>query len=51
MQLHYLEGSVAHLEQLIEISKKTFADAFEKDNDPDDFEAYINFAFDKHKNE
>lgn len=32
---------------LIDISRKTFVDAFEKDNDPIDFITYINEAFEK----
>ncbi len=35
------------LEVLLEISLKTFIDAFEKDNDPIDFEEYITAAFSK----
>ncbi len=37
------------LDGLVEISKKTFVDAFEKDNDPEDFETYINTAFNREK--
>lgn len=31
----------------MEISRKTFVDAFEKDNDPLDFKTYVNLAFAK----
>ncbi|NHF59153.1 GNAT family N-acetyltransferase [Flavobacteriaceae bacterium TP-CH-4] len=34
------------LGELVEISKKTFADAFEAANDPEDFRNYLDFAFD-----
>ena len=34
-----------NLESLAKLSEKTFKDAFEKDNNPDDFEEYINKAF------
>ncbi len=37
------------LDELLQISKKTFVDAFEKDNDPEDFNAYITTAFDRKK--
>lgn len=37
------------LDELIHISKKTFIDAFEKDNDPVDFNSYITIAFDRKK--
>jgi len=36
-----------HLESLVDISRKTFIDAFEKDNDPTDFHIYVNKAFSK----
>lgn len=37
------------LHTLVKISKETFVAAFEKDNDPDDFKAYIQKAFDPQK--
>ncbi|MGB6150388.1 MAG: GNAT family N-acetyltransferase [Pricia sp.] len=37
------------LDRLAEISRKTFVDAFETDNNPDDFKAYIDSAFKKDK--
>jgi len=47
MQLHFQKCILSDLDQLIDISKKAFVDAFEKDNDPEDFKAYINIAFAK----
>jgi ribosomal protein S18 acetylase RimI-like enzyme len=38
---------VEDLNILVEISRNTFIDAFEKDNDPNDFRDYINNAFSK----
>ena len=35
--------------QLATISRTTFIDAFEKDNDPEDFKAYIDYAFEGSK--
>lgn len=37
--------TTADLEALVQISLRTFVDAFEKDNDPDDFKAYTTMAF------
>ena len=37
------------MDDLALISKKTFVDAIEKDNDPGDFKSYIDFAFEKEK--
>lgn len=47
MQLHFQECTHADLNTLVEITRKTFVDAFEKDNDPEDFNTYIDKAFDK----
>ncbi len=33
--------------QLLQLARRTFVEAFEKDNDPEDFRAYINEAFAK----
>lgn len=33
------------LDALVQISQKTFSEAFEKDNDPGDFQAYLKKAF------
>lgn len=45
MSIRFEKCGSADLDQLIEISRTTFVDAFEKDNDPDDFRAYIENAF------
>lgn len=45
MNLSYKICELEDLEVLVEISRNTFIDAFEKDNDPDDFRHYINEAF------
>ncbi|MFK7813274.1 MAG: GNAT family N-acetyltransferase [Maribacter sp.] len=47
MSLSFQKCSFSDLDNLIEISRKTFVDAFEKDNDPIDFKNYINVAFEK----
>lgn len=47
MQLHFQKCALSDLERLVEISKTTFVAAFEKDNDPADFKAYIRIAFGK----
>ena len=39
--------TVADLDQLIHVSKSTFADAFEKLNTPEDFKLYTDKAFNK----
>ena len=49
MQLVFKKCSVNDLDQLVQISKSTFIDAFEADNNPDDFKVYIDFAFNKSK--
>jgi ribosomal protein S18 acetylase RimI-like enzyme len=46
MELDFRKCTGYDLKQLIEIAKTTFVDAFEKDNNPADFKAYINSAFD-----
>ena len=45
MALHFRECDGTDLDTLVNISKRTFSDAFEKDNDPEDFQAYIHKAF------
>ncbi len=45
MELEYRKCTYADLEQLTQISKRTFIEAFEKDNDPVDFKNYIEKAF------
>jgi ribosomal protein S18 acetylase RimI-like enzyme len=49
MQLVFKKCSINDLDQLVQISKSTFIDAFEADNNSDDFEAYIDFVFNKSK--
>ena len=49
MQLVFKKRSINDLDQLVQISKSTFIDAFEADNNPDDFKVYIDFAFNKSK--
>ncbi len=49
MQLLFQKCTPSSLDQLVQISKRTFVDAFEKDNNPEDFTAYVDFAFDKNK--
>lgn len=45
MCLHFKKCTLLKLNQLVEISRQTFVDAFEKDNDPEDFKAYVDSAF------
>lgn len=45
MSLTYRKCTNADLDTLIRISKETFSAAFEKDNDPEDFQAYLKKAF------
>jgi ribosomal protein S18 acetylase RimI-like enzyme len=47
MNLSYKICSQSNLQELVEISRKTFISAFEKQNNPEDFKAYINKAFSK----
>jgi len=47
MSLRFQKCTFSDLDQLIGISKKTFVDSFEKDNDPEDFRNYIKSAFEK----
>jgi ribosomal protein S18 acetylase RimI-like enzyme len=47
MPIRYKKCTLLDLHDLIRISKKTFVDAYEKDNDPEDFNSYIDFAFDE----
>tara|TARA_R110002167_G_scaffold206691_4_gene410733 strand:- start:452 stop:985 length:534 start_codon:yes stop_codon:yes gene_type:complete len=49
MLLRLQQCGLEYLDDLLHISKKTFVDAFEKDNAPDDFKTYINDAFDRDK--
>ncbi len=47
MPLHFKKCTSRELDELVEISRKTFVDSFEKDNDPEDFKNYIEAAFEK----
>ena len=49
MPLYLRECDNADLDTLVNISKNTFAAAFEKDNDPEDFQSYIEEAFHPNK--
>jgi ribosomal protein S18 acetylase RimI-like enzyme len=44
MELTLHHCSIADLERLVLISRKTFTDAFAAQNDPEDFEHYLNTA-------
>lgn len=44
--LNYKKCDLNDLDLLIDISKKTFIEAYEKTNNPEDFKIYINSAFD-----
>ncbi|MGC1514199.1 MAG: GNAT family N-acetyltransferase [Maribacter sp.] len=45
MELIYKACTSEDLKQLAEVSKQTFTEAFEKDNDPEDFRSYVETAF------
>jgi ribosomal protein S18 acetylase RimI-like enzyme len=45
MNLHLAKCTNTDLDKLISISRETFIDAFEKQNNPDDFKAYMKNAF------
>ena len=45
MTLTFKQCTIHDLDALISISRDTFIEAFEKDNNPDDFEKYIAEAF------
>lgn len=49
MRLRLYKCQPSDLVQLSVISRKTFREAFEADNDPEDFKAYMDFAFNKTK--
>ncbi len=49
MDIKFQRCTASDLDSLVAISRTTFIDAFEKDNDPKDFKAYIDFAFDENK--
>ena len=45
MELEFRKCTLSDLKVLVHISKSTFSESFEKDNDPDDFRKYIDSAF------
>lgn len=47
MPLRFQKCTLSDIDQLVEISRTTFVNSFEKDNDPEDFKNYIDAAFDK----
>lgn len=49
MQLSFQPCDLSNLDLLVSISKETFVAAFEKDNDPDDFQHYMETAFSRKK--
>ncbi|NJB71562.1 ribosomal protein S18 acetylase RimI-like enzyme [Saonia flava] len=49
MVISCIKCTEEHLQKLVEISKSTFSEAFEAENDPEDFESYMDFAFKEDK--
>jgi len=47
MNFSFKKCNINDLDRLLEVSRTAFIDAFEKDNNPDDFKDYINSAFSK----
>ena len=47
MNLTFKKCTLSDLDMLTNISRQTFIDAFEKDNNPEDFKTYIDVAFSK----
>ncbi len=47
MSLTYHKCNLKDIDGLVKISKETFIDTFEKDNNPEDFKNYIDNAFSK----
>lgn len=45
MSLTFRKCTHTDLDTLVQISRETFSEAFEKDNDPEDFKAYLQKAF------
>ena len=45
--MKFRKCTIADIESLVQISLRTFADAFEQDNNPEDFKAYTTKAFSK----
>ena len=49
MNLSFKKCTIKDLDRLVEISRVTFVNAFEKHNNPEDFNSYLNAAFNKEK--
>ncbi len=49
MTVIYRKCDLNDLTELCEIAKRTFIDAFEKDNNPEDFNVYVTAAFSKER--
>jgi len=49
MQLVFDKCSLSDLDQIVQIAKSTFIDAFEADNDDEDFQTYIASTFSRSK--
>lgn len=47
MHLQFKKCTLSDLNALVQISNKTFVDAFEKDNNPTDFKEYVDIAFEE----
>ena len=47
MNLSFKKCDIKNLDELVEISRITFINAFEKDNNPEDFNNYMRSAFSK----
>lgn len=47
MKLDFVPCQLSDLEHLISVSKMTFTNAFKEQNNPDDFNSYIDQAFDR----
>lgn len=45
MELRLQKCEIQELDFLVDLSRKTFVDAFKEDNNPEDFENYLDFAF------
>ena len=49
MNLSFKKCTIKDLDRLVEISSNTFVNAFEKENNPEDFSSYISIAFSTQK--
>ena len=49
MQYEFRQCGLADLDRLVDLSKSTFIEAFQKANDPEDFQSYLATAFSKEK--